>query len=149
MSALVTRSRVLPLRALRSRTFLPGLGKVGRQRSFEQQKIVRYPVTTIYQAVSAVDQYSEFLPWCMTSSVLERQMGEAGPLDASPPSPAEERLKTSIEVGISSMSAHFDSTVTLVPNARVNAVSEPNKYLENLSFTWTFAPIGEQVTPRP
>lgn len=123
------------------RTYLPNFGTVDLRRTFQQQKVVRYPVATIYKAVAAVDEYSDFLPWCLSSRVLARKSNRE---DGSV-APAEEKLTTEIEVGIASLSAQFGSTVTLLPNERVHAVSEPNKYLENLIFTWHFAPIGEQV----
>jgi coenzyme Q-binding protein COQ10 len=128
--------------------YLPSFGTVDLRRTFQQQKVVRYPVATIYKAVSAVDEYSEFLPWCLSSRVLARMSSAAAQGDGSA-APAEEKLTTEIEVGIASLSAQFGSTVTLLPNERVHAVSEPNKYLEKLTFTWQFAPIGEQVRLTP
>jgi coenzyme Q-binding protein COQ10 len=125
------------------RSYLANFGGVDLRRTFQHQKVVRYPVSTIYNAVASVDEYSEFLPWCLSSRVLARKSNAAS--DDGSPTPAEEKLKTEIEVGIASLSAQFGSTVTLLPNERVHAVSEPNKYLENLIFTWQFAPIGEQV----
>eukprot|EP00967_Tisochrysis_lutea_P005793 scaffold6876_cov35-Tisochrysis_lutea.AAC.3 len=120
------------------RPFLRGLPKLDLRRTFEQQKVVRFPVSTIYGAVAAVDQYADFLPWCLSSRVIERRKGAMGKAE-------EQLLITEIEVGIASLSANFGSKVTLLPNERVHAVSEPNQYLDALSFTWNFSPIGEQV----
>lgn len=120
------------------RPFLRGLPKLDLRRTFEQQKVVRFPVSTIYGAVAAVDQYADFLPWCLSSRVIERRKGAMGKAE-------EQLLITEIEVGIASLSANFGSKVTLLPNERVHAVSEPNQYLDALSFTWNFSPIGEQA----
>jgi hypothetical protein len=51
-------------RAGSRRHFLPGLAGLSaaqRRRTFEQQRVVRYPVSTIYEAVADVDGYAEFL----------------------------------------------------------------------------------------
>lgn len=134
------------------RAHLYNFGAVDLRRTFQQQKVVRYPVATIYKAVAAIDEYSDFLPWCLSSRVLARNSNAADSSatpDQGSATQGEEKLTTEIEVGIASLSAQFGSTVTLLPNERVHAVSEPNKYLENLVFTWQFAPIGEQVRALP
>ena len=48
------------------------------------------------------------------------------------------------EAGAMPLRSSFHSVVTLDPLHRVHAVSEPNKYIEHLSFTWDFAPLGER-----
>ena len=36
--------------------------------------------------------------------------------------------------------------VTIVPERRIHAVSEPNEFLEKLHFTWEFSAVGPRAT---
>ncbi|EOD13052.1 hypothetical protein EMIHUDRAFT_256950, partial [Emiliania huxleyi CCMP1516] len=132
----------LPAARIHSRSlFLPGLSAKGQKyRTFEQQKVVQFPVPTIYGAVSDVARYADFLPWCTASRVLERRQadGPGGPepgAHAAEPGASEELL-TEVEVGYMGLAARFGSTVTLLRDRRVHSVSEPNEFLDSLNFTW-------------
>merc|ERR1712087_748112 len=124
-----------------SRRFLPGLpslaaaGTSSRSRSYKQQKIVTFPQQTIFDVVAAVEQYSEFLPWCLSSEVHSRAQGDDG----------VETLSTEVGVGFRLLQSSFKSQVTLTPLMRISAISEPNHYLEALSFTWNFTPCGDRA----
>ena len=54
-------------------------------------------------------------------------------------------LSTEISVGFEMLTSNFRSRVDLEPCKRVHAVSEPNEYMEHLSFTWNFAPVGDSA----
>jgi ribosome-associated toxin RatA of RatAB toxin-antitoxin module len=119
---------------------LPGLSsllnaKPQAHRQCRWQRVVQHPQTTIYGVVADVESYSEFLPWCMSSQVRERGRDAEG----------HETLKTEIGVGFSAISSQFRSEVTLAPFTRVHAVSESNEFINHLSFTWEFAPLGERA----
>ena len=118
-------------------------GKLGNKPSGQAQKwqrVVHYPRSTIYEAVSSVGDYSKFLPWCISSRVLSRELDVTG----------AGTLTTEMGVGFDSgpmpMRSTFRSTVTLEPLTRVHAVSEPNEFIDSLVFSWEFAPIGERST---
>ena len=51
------------------RTFM----RAGLNRSVTRQQVVLYPRSTIFAAVSQVELYQDFLPWCMSSRILDRQ----------------------------------------------------------------------------
>merc|ERR1712087_613419 len=104
-----------------SRHFLPGLpslataGTSSRSRSYKQQKIVSFPQRTIFDVVAAVEQYSEFLPWCLSSSVYSRTQGEGG----------IETLTTEVGVGFRLLQSSFRSEVTLTPLTRISQSQSP------------------------
>ena len=104
-----------------------------RYRNFKYQKVVPYPAQTVYNAVAAVHKYAEFVPWCISSTILSRT-DDGG------------ELKTEISVGFRMLQSRFRSTVSLTPPTRIHAVTKPNEHLEALSFTWVFMPVGEQST---
>lgn len=107
-----------------------------------------------------IESYDLFLPWCLSSRVVETTVGKEG----------HETLKANIQVGFQMMrelarltsartpakacipmgilpfphdsESTFTSKVTLIPKERVLAVSHENEYLEDLTFSWDFAPIG-------
>ena len=118
------------------RHFLNSLLQAGAKNSRKTQrwqKIVQHPLPTLYQAVAEVDRYHEFLPWCTSSVVLER---------------ADNELMTEVEVGYSSVRASFASRVELTPLQRVHAVSEPNDYIQHLTFTWDFMQFSDKRSCR-
>lgn len=120
-----------------SRGFLPGLGALlatpeQRRRSQKWQRVVPHPQETIYGVVAQVDAYEQFLPWCMSSRVLRGSTDAAGAGE----------LGTEIRVGFELLQSTFTSNVSLSPSERVHAVSEPNEYMEHLTFTWEFAAVG-------
>ena len=114
---------------------LPSLSSAQRQRSFQRQQVVSYPQPIIFRAVAAVEEYTEFLPWCLSSEVLSRD--HAGTDDAP-----TQALSSEIRVGWQMLQSTFHSTVSIEPQNRIHAISEPNEYLEALQFTWTFSPLG-------
>lgn len=129
------------------RGFLPGLTGLlktteQRQRREQWQRVVQHPQETIYKVVADVGAYHEFLPWCLSSRVLEQTTAPA----SSETTPASSELSTEISVGFELMRSSFFSQVTLTPNETVHAVSAPNDYLEHLTFTWSFAPVGDNAT---
>ena len=106
------------------------------RRTQQWQKIVPHQTATIFNAVADVEKYSSFLPWCRSSRVLGRTAGD----DAS-----GDELQTEITVGYQTMSSTFRSRVRIDPLTTIHAESDANEYIEHLSFTWEFRPVGEQT----
>jgi coenzyme Q-binding protein COQ10 len=127
------------------RTFM----RAGLNRSVTRQQVVLYPRSTIFAAVSQVELYQDFLPWCMSSRILDRQPSSYKGTPDSAESFAAEVLQTEIGVGYKLLRSKFSSTVTVVQQGekwRVDAISAPNEYLDNLSFSWMFSEIGTRST---
>lgn len=131
--------RASPVSAMAARSVrsfrLPALSSAQRQRSFQRQQVVSYPQPIIFRAVAAVEEYEQFLPWCLSSEVLSRD-------DVGTDNAATQSLSTEIRVGWQMLQSTFRSTVSIEPQTCVHAISEPNEYLEALQFTWTFSPLG-------
>jgi len=128
-------------RALGARGFLSGFGKAlgkvvdgsGAQRRTQHwQRLVPHANATIYRAVADVGAYSEFLPWCLSSRVVAREIDGIGAGE----------LKTEIRVGFTHLQSQFTSTVILDPMRRIDAKSEANEFIEHLNFSWDFSPTG-------
>jgi len=131
-------------RALGARGFLSGFGKAlgkvvegsaAQRRTQHWQRVVPHANATIYRAVADVGAYSTFLPWCLSSRVLDSTIDGNGAGE----------LKTEISVGFTRLQSHFTSTVTLDPLRRIDAKSEANEFIEYLNFSWAFSPIGERA----
>jgi len=103
-----------------------------QKREQKWQRVVHFPQQLIYSTVADVGAYRDFLPWCLSSDVSERALDASGAGE----------LQTEIKVGWKHLVSTFRSNVTLTPMERVHAVSEPNEYMEHLSFTWSFASMG-------
>ena len=137
MSTLDVQRRQLVIGSLLQNMAKQGSGKGHAQR---WQRVVHYPCNTIFQAISRVGAYSEFLPWCVSSRVLQQELDGDG----------AGTLRTEMGVGFDSgpvpLRSTFSSTVTIEPLSRVHAVSEPNEFIDHLVFSWKFASLGERST---
>lgn len=89
---------------------------------------VPYSAEEMFALVNQVDDYQDFLPWCRTSTVVER--------DA-------DVVKASLQVGVDGMHKSFTTANTLFPHERIEMqlVSGPFKYLQG---TWRFLAKAEQ-----
>jgi ribosome-associated toxin RatA of RatAB toxin-antitoxin module len=124
------------------RGFLPGLGQLlkksegeGMRRTQRWQRIVPHRTATMFRAVSAVEEYASFLPWCISSHVMNRSVDEPSGV---------EHLETEISVGFQTLRSKFSSRVQITPMTRVHAESDANEYMEHLSFTWDFGSLGDK-----
>lgn len=142
-SARATAPRLLSPPKPTARNFLPGLGKIlansgdgSLRRKQSWQRIVPHRTATIFNAVADVEDYASFLPWCLSSQVLERSTAD----DAS----GECVLLTEITVGYQTLKSTLKSRVEISP-MRVHSTSDANEYLDHLSFTWDFRDVDEQT----
>ena len=117
----------------RSMINIPRLLGSGRRRAQRWQRVVQHPQATIFSAVADVGAYSEFLPWCLSSQVSSHRTAEDG----------ASTMNAEVVVGYGPLRSSFHSVVELTPNRRVHAVSSPNEHIEELSFTWDFAPLSD------
>ena len=93
--------------------------------------VTNNPIERIFGVVADVARYDEFLPFCTGSRVLTRD---------------EAKLNTEISVGYGPLVSNFRSLVSLEPQRRIHAISDPSELLESLEFTWTFKALSERAT---
>jgi coenzyme Q-binding protein COQ10 len=88
----------------------------------------RYPVSHVYNVVSDVSSYQEFVPWCVDSVVLRRS-----------PSP-QTYMEAELAVGFQLFAERYVSRVTLDPGKMVTARASDTQLFHHLVNEWTFAP---------
>lgn len=96
--------------------------------SHRETRFVPYPAELMYQVVSDVEKYPQFLPWVVALRVLSR---------------GENRLTAEMAVGYGALRERYTSQVLFDPAERrvdVSQTSGPFKVLEN---HWRFVPNGE------
>jgi coenzyme Q-binding protein COQ10 len=96
--------------------------------SHRETRFVPYPAELMYQVVSDVEKYPQFLPWVMALRVLSR---------------SDNGLTAEMAVGYGALRERYTSQVLLDPAQRrvdVSQTSGPFKVLEN---HWRFTPQGE------
>ncbi len=101
--------------------------------SFRTQRIVKHPPRAMFELVSDVERYPEFLPLCEKLVVHSRGLKEDG---------IEEIIAT-MTVGYGPINERFTTRVRLDRDQHrilVNYIDGPFRHLEN---TWTFQCHGE------
>ena len=98
----------------------------------EENKIVNYTKDQMFDLVADIDQYSEFLPWCNNSSVIQRKI-----INDS------EIVIADLEIGYDQFVYTYRSEVTLnldKSKISVRNLDGPFKYLEN---NWRFINVDK------
>ncbi|EIN10774.1 hypothetical protein PUNSTDRAFT_100548 [Punctularia strigosozonata HHB-11173 SS5] len=143
---------VLPLR----RTFiqLPKLGSIlslgndsshgskGLTQEYHQQKILPYTRRQLYNIVSDVSSYPNFVPFCtnariLTTSPILQPMSS----DRAQQLPAPSVMEAELTVGFMSLKESYVSRVTCVPHDSVRAeASSSTPLFKTLVTEWRFQP---------
>ena len=94
--------------------------------SHSETRTVRYPAALMYQVVSDVEKYPQFLPWVVALRVLTRR---------------ENGMTAEMAVGYGAFRERYTSDIALDPAIRrinVTQIKGPFKTLEN---HWQFTPL--------
>mmetsp|Transcript_22125 Transcript_22125/g.44555 ORF Transcript_22125/g.44555 Transcript_22125/m.44555 type:complete len:186 (+) Transcript_22125:40-597(+) len=93
-----------------------------------ERKLINQPINTLYNVVSDVDRYNEFVPWCKESNVISR---------------SGKNITAELVVGFNIFTEKYTSKIeTNEPNL-VSAVSTETNLFEYLKTEWKFTPASD------
>ncbi len=89
-----------------------------------ERRFLPYPPEQLYDLVADVEDYPDFLPWCVALRVTSR---------------TETEIRADMVVGFKMLREKFTSRVTLTPKTQIDVayLDGPFSYLEN---RWKFLP---------
>lgn len=89
----------------------------------QETRFLPHTVDELYELVTDVEDYPNFLPWCIALRIKSRN---------------ETEIRADMVVGFKMLREKFTSKVTLTPNTRIDVeyLDGPFRYLEN---RWLFA----------
>ncbi|CDS42771.1 coenzyme Q binding protein COQ10 A [Echinococcus multilocularis] len=112
---------LLSCRYLCSRAIYDGSRKV-----YREQRLLGYSCDQIFDIISGVEQYSEFLPWCLDSVILQTH-------------PTKGKL-CRLSIGFYPFKESYNSWVTVIRPKYVKSVATNSYLFEHLINEWHIRP---------
>lgn len=105
--------------------------KVNTQSSkkYYERKLINLTAEQLFDVVADVDQYSEFVPWCISSKV--------------PPHQAANSMEADLKIGFGMFTEEYRSHVVLRKPEYICATSSDTKLFHHLKTEWQFAPAND------
>ena len=112
-----------PLSVIVRHASTAGVGKKHYER-----KLIQQPIETLYEVVSDVDRYKEFVPWCKNSKVIIKN---------------GENMTAELEVGFNVFAEKYTSKIETSEPNYVKAISVETSIFEFLKTEWKFVPASD------
>ncbi|KAF8138526.1 dehydrase and lipid transport-domain-containing protein [Boletus edulis] len=102
-------------------------------QDYHEQRILPYRRNELYKIIADVESYSNFVPYCTRSRILESKAWQDGTTV----------MEAELTVGFLAFRESYVSTVTCKPNECVEAVASTSSPLfKTLTTTWRLQPIS-------
>ncbi|KAG6476106.1 coenzyme Q-binding protein COQ10 homolog, mitochondrial-like [Zingiber officinale] len=99
----------------------PALSKV-----YKERRTIGYSPEQLFNVVSAVDMYEEFLPWCQRSKIVKRN--------------SDRSFDAELQIGFKSFLESYLSHVEIDKPKRIKTTASKNGLFEHLINIWEFTP---------
>ena len=93
-----------------------------------ERRLLKYSAEKLYQVVADIENYKNFVPWCVDSVIMKRKGNE---------------LEAELSVGYSLFHERYTSLVSTQPPTRVTAISNQTNLFEFLRTDWEFHPARD------
>jgi ribosome-associated toxin RatA of RatAB toxin-antitoxin module len=97
-------------------------------KKHQERRLLKYSIDQVYDVVSDVSSYNQFVPWCVESTITKQNAAN---------------LEAELAVGFQMFKERYTSDVTLNRPESVTAISVETTLLEYLHTEWKLTPASD------